>query len=247
MQSKGYSVRLENPDAEGGWQEVGIVSQDYLLVPNRQVRNMAQEIAGRTSLPWQEKKVFFDGKRFVYGLACREGITQRVSPGDIVGLGMLFENSYDGSRKLAASLFAYRLACSNGMLAPDYFARMRFKHTLSSEGWESDIERAMTMLGAAEEGLTTFAQGAKALHQMELGSRELQALRSGPLQDLPVTLWGKAMDQYLTAEEHTGWGLLNAGTELVWHEDNGRATMSDFRYNETFTQGLIRYALDHQN
>jgi len=244
MQSRGYSVRIENPDADTGWEEVGLVSEDYLLVSNRQVRNMAQEIAHRTPLTWHEEKVFFDGKRFVYGLVTKEGARQEVSTGDVVSLGMLFENSYDGSRKLSSSLFAYRLACTNGMLMPDYFAQMRFRHERSSQGWEDEVERAMSMLSEADKGLERFANGAKQLHSLRIGSQELAALRSDVLSSVPITLWGKTVDRYLLHEEHTGWGLLNAGTNIVWHK--GRS-MRDFTHNETFTQGLIRYAQDHSN
>jgi len=158
---------------------------------------------------------------------------------------MLFENSYDGSRKLAANLFAYRLACTNGMLSPEHFARMRFRHTRSSQGWEEDVERAMGMLEGADEGLERFTEGARRLHGLVLGSQELEEIRREALEDLPVTLWGKTLDRYLLQEEHTGWGLLNAGTNLIWHKNGG--TIRDFTHNETLTQGLIRYALDHAN
>ncbi|HMB90717.1 MAG TPA: hypothetical protein VKP65_07710, partial [Rhodothermales bacterium] len=68
MQSRGYAVRIEDDKKDSGWREVGLVSEDYLLVPNRQVRDMALEIAGRSGEAWHESKVFFDGKRFLYGL-----------------------------------------------------------------------------------------------------------------------------------------------------------------------------------
>lgn len=239
MQSQGYSVRLEDPSAEDGWKEVGIVSRDYLLVPNRQVRDMAYEITGRTNLQWSKEKVFFDGKRFAFVLTTRECIAQEVTPGDPVGLGLMFENSYDGSRKLAASLLAYRLACSNGMLTPEHFARMRFKHDRSSKGWEKDARRAMSMLGSAEEGLKRFVRGARTLQELTLTPAELKDLRQHELKDLPVTLWGKTVDQFLLDEEHTGWGLLNAGTHATWHRDR---SIRDFTYNEQITEGLLQYA-----
>jgi len=41
---------------------------------------MALEIASRTNMHWREEKVFFDGKRFVYGLVTEEGKSGRSSP-----------------------------------------------------------------------------------------------------------------------------------------------------------------------
>lgn len=240
MKSRGYSVRLEDDDAESGWKEVGLVGQDYLLVPNRQVREMALEIAGQTGFEWNETKTFFDGKRFVYALAAEEALQAEVAVGDIVGLGMMFENSYDGSRKLGASLYVHRLACSNGMLIPQHFARVRFKHELASAHWEDDARRALSMVSGAGENLQRFADAARNLEATPLGSEALRMIRGELVPQLPITLWGKTVDRYLLHEDLTGWGLLNAGTNVLWHAE--KTTMSDFSHNEYLTTQLIEHA-----
>lgn len=241
MKSKGYSIRIENDKADSGWSEVGLVSNEYLLVPNRQVRDMALEIVDRTALTWYETKVFFDGKRFMYALATDTALSVEVNVGDVISVGLLFENSYDGSRKLAASLFAYRLVCSNGLLIPQYFARMRFNHDNSAKVWEAEVGRALAMISYAEEGLERFANGARILDSVKLGSTELKAFRQGVLDKLPTTLWGKVVDRYLLAEDHTAWGLLNAGTNICWHNEKG--TVQDFNHNEYITSSMINYAM----
>lgn len=81
MRSRGYSVRLAAPQASAGWREVGLVSADYLLVPNRQVRDMALEIATQTQMDWKETKVVFDGKRFVYTLIAEPKVYAEVRVG----------------------------------------------------------------------------------------------------------------------------------------------------------------------
>ena len=243
MQSRGFSVRIEDPGADTGWREVGLVSDQYLLVPNERAYEMAWEIAERSPFQWEEAKLYFDGKRFLYSLQTRsEAACVDVEVGDTIGLGLLFENSYDGSRKLAARLFAMRLACSNGMLARDYFAQMRFKHDNTAQGWQGEVERAMAMLASAEEELAAFAETARRLTQHRLGSGELQAVRREALPELPVTLWGKTVDRYLEHEAHTAWGLLNAATNVLWHGD--RSTLSDFRHNDRAVSGLLDYATE---
>lgn len=239
MKSKGYSVRLQDEEAETGWKEVGLVSEDYLLVSNREVRDMAIEIAHASPFEWNEEKVHFDGKRFSYALVANTGYGREISKGDIVTIGMLFQNSYDGSLKLSASMFAYRLVCSNGMLAPETFQHMRFKHELRSSGWERETRRALSMIQGAEESLERFCTAASRLSDMPVGSGELAHLRKDGLGDLPVTLWGRLLDRYLSEEEHTAWGLLNAGTNVVWHRDR---SFSDYAYNETITQSLTKFA-----
>lgn len=241
MKSRGTSVRLADPDAPTGWSEVGVVSPSYLLVPNAEVRKMAEDVADASGLHWDHDRTFFDGKRYVYGLvADPETVYAEVAVGDVLGIGLMFENSYDGSRKLGASLYVHRLVCANGMLAPTRLARVRFKHSRGSASWKGDVERAMAMLGAAPDRLRTFAALCAKLARHELGTPELAAIRGGALAPLPVSLWGRVVDRYLDEGDPTGWGLLNAATAEVWHSD--RPTVSDFGHNETATSGLLRYA-----
>lgn len=259
MRSRGYSVRLEDEGADEGWREVGLVSEDYLLVPNTDVREMAYEVGARSGLRFEEARTFFDGRRYALALVARsesvevESVVGTGAPstgaavgpavGDYVSLGLLFENSYDGSCRLSASLFAYRLACSNGMLASDLFARVRFRHSRESRGWEDELARSLAMLAGARSGLRRFARSASRLAGHGLGTRELATLRIGYLDRLPVTLWGKVVDRYLEHEAPTAWGLLNAGTHELWHAE--RMTRSDFNHNAYLTQNLLRYADEH--
>ena len=56
---------------------------------------------------------------------------------------------------------------------------------------------------------------------------------------------GKVMRRYAEHEEPTLYGLLQAGTNVFWH--NERMTSADFSHNDAFTSGLMRYAFDHLN
>ena len=241
MRSRGYSVRLEDAARPSGWSEVGVVSADYLLVPNREVRAIAEEIARRSGEAWHETRTFFDGKRYAYALTTRsETLHAEVREGDYVGLGMFFENSYDGSRKLAVSLYVNRVVCSNGLIAPKHFAQMRFKHDASGQGWEEEVRRALALVDTGRGSLASFARAAERMAKKPLGTEELAELRSEYLRRLPVTLWGKIMDRYLLEEEPTAWGLLNAGTNVTWHNENSSA--QDFVHNEVVVSGLLDYA-----
>lgn len=241
MRSRGTSVRLADASAPTGWREVGVVSPSYLLVPNADVRRMAEDVADASGLHWAEDRTYFDGKRYFYGLvADPETVYAEVAVGDVLGVGLGFWNSYDGSRKLEAALYVHRLVCANGMLAPSRLARVRFRHTRGSASWRGEVERAMAMLGAAPERLRQFARLCARLARHRLGTPELAAVRGGELSSLPVTLWGRVVDRYLADADPTGWGLLNAATAEVWHAE--RPTVADFGHNETATTGLLRYA-----
>ena len=163
MGSAGYTVRIADPDEESGWRECGVVSGDYLLIPNARVRDLAGEIAHRSGLPFQEDRTFFDGKRYFLGLTAKEAQTVEVKPGDVLGLSLGFWNSYDGSRAFSAGVYLTRLVCSNGMVAKSLFKEVRFRHGPGASEWESEVERTLGALRHAEGGIARFAMAARSL------------------------------------------------------------------------------------
>lgn len=241
MDSAGYTVRIADPDEESGWRECGVVSGDYLLIPNARVRDLAGEIAYRSGLPFEEDRTFFDGKRYFLGLTAKEAQTVEVKPGDVLGLSLGFWNSYDGSRAFSAGVYLTRLVCSNGMVAKSLFKEVRFRHGPGASEWESEVERTLGALRHAEGGIARFAMAARSLASMRMSSSRLREIRRDVLPNMPVTLWGKVVDRYLLEEELSGWGLLNAATSVTWHAD--RPTVSDFRHNEYAVSSLIEHAL----
>ena len=239
--SAAYSVRVRRPD--GSSHEAGVVSDAYLLVENERVRDLACEAAYRSGLGFTEERVFWDGKRYSLFLAARERGLIEVAPGDAVGLGIAFSNSYDGSQRLAASLYVLRLACSNGMVAPELFRRATFRHVPAGQHWEAEVARALSVLDAAHVGLARFAEACRALKGMRLTASRLREVRRGPLASVPVTLWGQVLDRMLEHERLDDglYALLNAATAETWHAE--KATAATYRHNEAATTGLVRYAL----
>lgn len=240
MRSKAFSVRLHDHDYPQGWREVGIVSEDYLLVPNSQVRDLALDIIEAAGGEWTTTREFFDAKRYAFALSLQNEHLVNVQVGDALGLGLLFENSYDGSRRLSASLFVNRLVCSNGMMAPSVFKRVSFKHTDAARDWEQAIATSLQMIETAGPALGRFAQAMQVLSNLYLTTSELSVVRSRMLPDLGVTHWGKVVDRWLLHEERTAWGLLNAATQVLWH--NPKPTLSDLGHNEYVVKGMLAYA-----
>ena len=106
MQSMGKSVRIADEDAHTGWSEIGVVSANYLLAHNARVKEVVDRIALRSSIDdWAQRKLFFDGKRFIYALTS-DSITAEVVPGDFIRFGLIACNSYDGSRALSVGAYA---------------------------------------------------------------------------------------------------------------------------------------------
>lgn len=241
MPSQGRSVRLADEESEGGWKEIGVVSNNYLLVHNAKVKSAVDQIAERSPVSdWKQRKCFFDGKRFVYAVTS-DNIVAEVVPGDLVRFGLIGYNSYDGSRVVSVGAYAEHVVCSNGMTSEMYFARFTFKHHQGNVNWEAQVEEAFkTLLQGSRTRLSRFAKTLLALRSRSLSLADLKAIRGEFLTDLSVSLWGRVMDRYLAHEEHHGFGLLDACTYVFWHND--RQTISDYRNNTYATDAMIGFA-----
>ena len=241
MRSNGHTVRLADSTQPGGWRECGVVSPSYLLVENSSVRDLAYEVADRSGLGFEAERTFFDGKRYGLYMAATERGLVETTVGDFVGLGLAFQNSYDGSQKLQAALYVHRLACLNGMIVPELMARVAVRHDPSGVHWEDEVARVLAAVEKAPERLYRFAEAARALASMRITASRLREIRAEALASMPVTLWGQTLDRLLAREELTGWGLLNAATNVLWHAE--KPTAATYAHNEAASSALIRYAL----
>jgi hypothetical protein len=60
-------VRIRDDDQI--WEEIGVVSPNYLLVHNSKVKDTLDAIAQRSNITdWKERKLFFDGRRYIYAI-----------------------------------------------------------------------------------------------------------------------------------------------------------------------------------
>jgi hypothetical protein len=238
MQSRGKSVRITG---EKGWDEVGVVSSNYLLVHNSKVKDVVDQIAIRSRIgDWKPRKTWFDGRRFVYALTS-DSITAEVAPGDIVRFGLIGYNSYDGSRALTIGTYAEHLVCANGMTSDLFFARFTFRHQQGNVNWHEETERAfLAVMPGSRARLTRFASTLLKLKQRELTMPDLQSIREKHLAEINVSGWGRIMDQYLSHEAHTAFGLLDACTSTFWH--NPKQANADFRNNSYATDGMLSFA-----
>jgi hypothetical protein len=205
------------------------------------VKNVVDQIAEKSPIKdWQQRKLFFDGKRFVYSLTS-DKIVAEVSPGDVVRFGLIAYNSYDGSRTLSIGAYAEHLVCSNGMTSDMYFARFTFKHHLGNVNWDDQTEQAFqALLPNSRIRLVKFAQMLTRLKSKPLGVPELKILREEHLKDMSTGTWGKVMDQFLRKEAPNAFGFLDACTGTFWH--NEKQTYSDYRNNSYATDALMNYA-----
>ena len=250
MQSLGYSVRVKSGINEKtlmpNYYECGIVSKDYLLIPNEDVVRTANDIANSmqgSGYEWHEQKCVFNGRRFTYSMTLQTDdmrLTPEVRVGEPVGLGMLWQNTYDGSSSLNFMFFVNVLSCLNGQISSKYFNKFRFKHNQTSKDWEEQVEKATVYLQHAPEQLGNFVNIANGLTNITLDKLHLSDIRQTNIPAIGSNAWGNIMDKYLRNHDYTAWGLMQACTHEFWHKKN--LTYNDIKNNEYCVSNLMGLA-----
>lgn len=250
--SKAHSVRLEK---EGKEVEMGVVGKDYLLVPNNELMDVAEQIMDSTGLSYEPTKKFFNGKQFRYIWQIKDSGLEVEVPkvGDSMGLCMMINNSYDGSLKAGIQIFLMRLACLNGQVSKEFGWGLDFKH-YSSDGidWEQNILQASKILGGRQiENLPTrFANQIGNLVQ-PINLQDMSSIRQNEeyLGKIPTQQYGQMLDKMYADgmvtddKSFTAYDLFNAGTNVLWHQK--KMTTASFKNNALVVDGLIKYGKDY--
>jgi len=239
-----------NKDGTGReeWKECGVVGQKYLLIPNSDVKDMADNIADSCNADFEEAKTFFDGRRYFYGLVSKTHTTE-IAEGDDVALGLGFWNSYDGSTALKMRMFLMRLICTNGMMTNDHFNSYRFKHDHTREGYEDEMMQVVDIINGCGDSVEKIAGNFRAMTNLEMDLDALKIARKD-IPALPTTTWGKITDRYLEGyvndddnsalTKNTMWDFYNACTDVLWHEK--KPTVASFQHNAYVTDNLLSIA-----
>lgn len=237
----GFSVEIEDRSFPSGYRHLGNVSDNYLLLSNREVRELAVEIAVQSGLPFKESRIFWDGARFLHVIDFLQ--SEEVTECDEVGLGLITKSSYDQSWRYECSLMGKRFVCDNGMIAGEFFARIGFKHLKpddESQNWREIVKAGLSMIDRAPEELERFAEGLRALRRAEMTDALLREV--WPLfPTIGDGIKGQILSRYVSHEEATLYGFLNAGTNVFWHRSHKRMTGADFNHNDAFVSGLLGF------
>ena len=247
ISSSAYSVQMqhqtETDTTNTKWKETGVVGHSYMLLPNEEVKEAANQVAKECNLNFTFDKTFFNGRSYAYSMKS-DHVCGEIAQGDDVALGMQFWNSYDGSKAFGFAMMLYRLICTNGMMSKDYFNTYRFTHEPSSSDWHENLEQVVTNinnLSGGSSNIDEFLGRLKSLSNLNVTSEELGKIRHNHLKDIPVQLWGNIVDKYTDPTNkapHNGWTLLNTATDLLWHKK--KPTVASYGQNATIVDGLCR-------
>ena len=230
------------------WQEVGVVRDDYLLVSNQQVFDMANHITQESPLKWEVKKEFYNGKSFgLYYTATDQthviDSENGIKTGDTVGLGLHFLNSYDGSKALTAGLHLERLICTNGMVTNHGLDSVRILHDKSNAKWEDDVEKILGLIDSSGEQVSGMMSAFSEMDRSILDEGMLRHIASNVIPGISDSTFGKIYRNFSKetkdSNQATVWDFYNACTNVLWH--NPTQTKADFTNNAYVTDRMIEF------
>ena len=246
----GYAIEIEDDAVPTGYRHVGNVSERYLLLSNREVYDLACEVADASGLAWSPGRAFWDGGKFAVVLDFADEVSQDVSASgdgsDRVGLSLVLRTSYDTSWRFEAALMGRRFLCDNGLLSGEFFGRVSFKHTTGSaaEDWRTVVREGLRLVHRAPHDLSVFVGALRRLRAAQTSDKRLREVL-GLWPQFGDGLVGRIVRRYAESEEPTLYGLMQAGTHVLWHSP--KQTAADWQHNDDLVTGLVTFARERLN
>jgi hypothetical protein len=236
----GYGIEIEVKDEIGlpRWEIVGSVKENYLLIPNSDMRDLAMDIVDKSPWEFKQDTLMFNGTSYVLTLdVMDEEAMSEVSAGDMLGFGLMFRNSYNGSTSASVGLYMKQLVCGNGMISTTFFRQHKFRHSVNNANWEEDAREALSIVNSAPGKVRDFAERMSELKNTKVDQAFLKRLRKGPAKVLPQGTWGAIMTRWAEKEEDNAYGVLNASTNVLWHHRNIKH--NHLRQNDLVVTGML--------
>jgi hypothetical protein len=213
--SSQYAVMLQQEDQEV---EVGHVSENYQLVPNETVHQIALDVLSRSNLGFDDAGMIFDGKRYRQRWVLPD-LSVEPKKNDIVQLSFDVINSYDGSTTFGLAFNAQRLVCTNGLMLDFLLGGFRFRH-FGHDAFPEEMELAVSSLQNLSGQLEPLNSKLQTMIDQPVDRHYIQQAFT----DLKLTDKMKA-NVFMEVEEDTAWGFYNACTHVLsragtHHADN---------------------------
>ncbi len=247
--SSAFAIQTDTgKSGKSKWKEVGVVRDDYLLVSNQQVFDMANHITQESPLNWEVKKEFYNGKSFgLYYTATDQTHTidseNGIKTGDTVGLGLHFLNSYDGSKALTAGLHLERLICTNGICTNHGLSSVRILHDKSNAKWQDEVEKILGLIDSSGEQVSSMMSAFSEMDRSILDEGMLRHIASNVIPGISDSTFGKIYRNFSKETKDSNqasvWDFYNACTNVLWH--NPTQTKADFSNNAYVTDRMIEF------
>lgn len=224
------AVRVKSD--EGGWGVQGILGKDYPLLPNRKVRDMAEDIMSRAPATlggFRNLKQLWDGKRYVDYFVSNNPVIMAYPPVGATSnqrlelqLGLMVWNAYDGTRKTGFEVFALNPYCTNQYHSRNRLGFFAWRHTAEEIG-RIDADEALEGISRGVGNIVAIAPAIQQLKSIPLTVPMIADAKKGT--GIPQSRWGDVLDA-LTNEESTRFGLFQAMTSVTSHKLSGLAAIA---------------------
>ena len=192
------------------------MTDEYKLVTNNQIMNVAEPILKSVKGRLREAKVLQDGKKTIWKYVIGN-VKVPISEGDEVSPEIVIKNSYDGSWELGIMAGAFRLVCENGMVVGIVLDKKSNRHSIYNPNIDNLEEMIVNTIENTSE---VFKQDFTMLKDTKVDSSHVKMLI-----DLVPTNVMDGFVQYLCAHKpHTYWDLFNAATYVNTHHMNRNNT-----------------------
>ncbi len=207
---------------------IGVSSEKYGIVKNADVINAVKEAIeshGQSLGEYDEEiNCVRDGSRMYGGFTfknfTREVPRENREKGDVVGMRLTVNNSYDRSCRVSLSVGMLRLVCTNGMTSLTQEQGMTKKHSLQVDisfirdaisGCIEKFESSVAHLGKLSQVSLTQDQGTNILKNLSEKKVISEVVRAGI-----ANIWNAP--SYQEDEARNLYSLYNASTQYLTHE-----------------------------
>ena len=214
------------------WQQVGVVSKDYKLIPNRDVIEAAEAIINETGLNFKEHTMLWNGKQFRQRYVLPD-LTEEVRVGDPVSLALDIRNSYNGSMSVALEFNLLRLICENGMMVASMLGGIALRH-IGDKDFGEEISRASDSINNISHRLNTVMPIFTEMTRKSIDREFIQQFFRDS--DLGMTTQSKVFD---AIEEDNQWGLYNAATDVLTKQGTFHSEQQNRKITDFFLKGCL--------
>lgn len=220
-------------------QVVGVVSENYRILQNRDLFSHADEVFQKMNLTTNKVNyITTRGRAQARAIYTFETIGVKVREKDDLVLQLTVANSFDGSLGASFNIGFLRVVCTNGLMAPaGKGTNINKKHTLAvAESFtENKVKNAVDAFHRGAELFkplfnTRISQGAG---NNILGNLAQRKLVSHKIAKGIHEVWESP--SYHQDSDRTLWGLYNAATEHLTHQ----VAPQRFELAQRFTQNIV--------
>jgi len=218
---------------------ISVVSDDYLLIPNRLVvDNLLKEFSGIIEMNTARIKqntfsnINYSSLSFDLKYPKRE-----VKTGDVVGAVLRVENSYDTTKALRVSMNALRLVCSNGMTVDSEIFHSKTKHIGDAKAEEVVLEMITKVKDKGEEKFLGLGERFLEMANTEL-TPDIKEEFIKIISSHPKYVVEAITNQIISTKPKDLWDLYNCVTYVATH-DMDRSRYSTLKTEEELNKSVI--------